>query len=239
MESAIALKKKYTIFRKNRSTITESEFLEMENLHEIGLEYLNRKQFGDALKNFERILEINPDDADALLHKGEILAKTGKRDLALRTFEKITEFNPANIDALMHLAYILGTGRNPIEAIQYYDEVLYWEPNNSEALLNKSRELIILGRNQEALEVLKEIKTVSQDLMGDAWFNEGEALFRLKKYTEALEVFERLLTFNPKDHEGWYMKGKCLSQVGRKSEAKKAFLVAKSISPNLKKAMLK
>jgi tetratricopeptide (TPR) repeat protein len=211
---------------------TEDELEEIENLHEIGLKFLNEKQFESALKKFDRILEIDPFNVDALLHKGEVLAKTGRRILALRTFEKILKFIPNHVDAQLHIAYVLGTGRKHIESVQYYDKVLELEPNNVEALLNKSRELIILGKNLEALEVIRKI--TPGELITDALFNKGEALFNLKRFEQALQAFEEVLGADPKDDGAWYMKAQCLSQMKRENEADKALFVATSINPELR-----
>jgi tetratricopeptide (TPR) repeat protein len=132
----------------------------------------------------------------------------------------------------LHIAYVLGTGRKHIESVQYYDKVLELEPNNVEALLNKSRELIILGKNLEALEVIRKI--TPGELITDALFNKGEALFNLKRFEQALQAFEEVLGADPKDDGAWYMKAQCLSQMKRENEADKALFVATSINPELR-----
>jgi tetratricopeptide (TPR) repeat protein len=219
------------------SKYSDTDLLDkIEYLHQSGLRFLNERRFENALREFDRILELNPIDKDALLHKGEILAKTGNRVSAIQTFEKILEFDPYSVDAQLHIAYVLGTERKHREAVQYYDRVLELDQNNAEAMLNKSCELIKLGLNLEALEAIRKIKTMSKDSMTDAyaWFNQGEAYFNLKEFEQALEAFDIVLGADPKDDEAWYMKARCLSQMKREDEADKALFVATSINPALR-----
>jgi tetratricopeptide (TPR) repeat protein len=53
----------------------------------------------------------------------------------------------------------------------------------------------------------------------------------LKNELKSLAAFEKVLKFDPKDGEAWYMKAKCLSRIDKKDEAIDALIVATAIEP--------
>jgi Flp pilus assembly protein TadD len=54
---------------------------------------------------------------------------------------------------------------------------------------------------------------------------------KLENESKALAAFEKVLTFDPKDGDAWYMKARCLSRIDRKDEAMDALVVATAIEP--------
>ncbi len=49
------------------------------------------------------------------------------------------------------------------------------------------------------------------------------SLFKLERYTEALESYNEVLKMHPKDCTLWYDKGVCLYNLGRYREALESF----------------
>ena len=53
--------------------------------------------------------------------------------------------------------------------------------------------------------------------------NKGIDLIRLKKYEEAINVFNRALKIDPGFSEAWYKKGETLNELGTNEEARECF----------------
>jgi len=53
-------------------------------------------------------LEINPNDFDALYHKGVALARLGKHDEAVVCYDRMLEINPNDFEALYNKGVALG-----------------------------------------------------------------------------------------------------------------------------------
>ena len=60
------------------------------------------KQAKDAAEDIQKLLSLNPDDEQALLLKGEILAATNEPEQAQECFNQVLSLNPFN-----EKAYIL------------------------------------------------------------------------------------------------------------------------------------
>jgi tetratricopeptide (TPR) repeat protein len=72
----------------------------------LGVLYLNRKQYGDAIKNLQRYTAIMPTDADGLARLGAAYAASGDRAKALVAYQKAKSFvpdNPAVLAAIKRL----------------------------------------------------------------------------------------------------------------------------------------
>lgn len=53
--------------------------------------------------------------------------------------------------------------------------------------------------------------------------NKGIEMIRLKKYEEAIDVFNRALKIDPEFSEAWYKKGETLNELGMNEEARECF----------------
>ena len=62
---------------------------------------------------------------------------------------------------------------------------------------------------------------------------------KLENESKALAAFEKVLKFDPKDGDAWYMKARCLSRINKKEEAMDALVVATAIDPKNKKNLKK
>jgi tetratricopeptide (TPR) repeat protein len=62
------------------------------------------------------------------------------------------------------------------------------------------------------------------------WYNKGNAHYRLRKYSEAIECYDRALELNPNLAVAWYNKGITLKELGKHSEAIECFNMADRLS---------
>jgi len=53
----------------------------------------------EAIKAYEKAIEINPNDSDAWYNKGVALDNLNKSDEAIKAYEKAIEINPNDSDA--------------------------------------------------------------------------------------------------------------------------------------------
>ena len=58
-------------------------------------------KYYEAMKSYDKAIEINPRDSDAWYNKGITLAKLGKFDEAIKAYDKATEIN-LQLRSLVH-----------------------------------------------------------------------------------------------------------------------------------------
>src|SRR5208337_742950 len=56
-----------------------------------GNELMSSEKYNEAIKAFDKAIEINPKNSDAWYKKGNILSKLGKYDEAIKAYEKAIE----------------------------------------------------------------------------------------------------------------------------------------------------
>lgn len=86
-------------------------------------------EFEQAISYLDQILEIDPNNLDALRGKGSALFELGRIEEAVTYFDNVLETDPNHIDTLLNKGVSLTElGRNK-EAIQYFTKVLEIEPD--------------------------------------------------------------------------------------------------------------
>jgi tetratricopeptide (TPR) repeat protein len=189
----------------------------------------------EALKAFEKAIEINPTDPEAWYNKGVALGKLGKNEEALKAFEKAIEINPTDPEAWYNKGVTLSKLGKDEEALKAFEKAIEINPNYDKAWYNKGVALGKLGKDEEALKAYEKAIEINPNY-DKAWNNKGNALSNLGKNEEALKAFEKAIEINPNYDKAWNNKGNALSNLGKNEEALKAYEKAIEINPNYDKA---
>ncbi|MBF2002159.1 MAG: tetratricopeptide repeat protein [Synechococcales cyanobacterium M58_A2018_015] len=130
--------------------------------------------------------------------------------------------NPRDAAAWNNLGQKLFRLQRYTDALVAYDHALLIHPNYSLGLANRCGVLSQLGEYDQALA------SCDLALAGDghwgvqgsalAWDNRGDALFNLKRYSEALSSFERALHVNPNYFNAQRNRAIVLQQLEQNSE---------------------
>lgn len=109
--------------------------------------------------------------------------------------------NPLNSGAWNNLGYQLFSLSHYVEALAAYNHALMIDPDYSLSLANRCAVLSQLGEYVQALDSCQ--RAITKDhRWGEqgpalAWDNQGDVLFNLQLYQEALKSFEQAIALNP------------------------------------------
>jgi tetratricopeptide (TPR) repeat protein len=144
------------------------------NLASIFLDYL---AYGNALKEFQRVLASNPNHYEAMIGTADALYGTAKYKEAADLFEKSSKVRPSNVEAMTRLAEIYHKKLNDTGmAIKTYRRIQSDAGlASSDAAYKKAAQQIssIEVEIQAAKQFEKEAKNKGTDPKGDT--PEGEA----------------------------------------------------------------
>ncbi len=73
----------------------------------LGLSFFRKGQLDEAVAQFQKALEINPNDAEAHINLGNALFRKGQPDEAIAQFQKALEINPSDAEAHSNLGNAL------------------------------------------------------------------------------------------------------------------------------------
>jgi tetratricopeptide (TPR) repeat protein len=162
------------------------------------LYYLGR--YKEALKIYNNILEIYPNDIDALVNRGIVHYRLGDIQSAELSFDKALKIDKNNFDALLYKTLVLNRLGKREQAIEYYDSIskIPVGESNIDAMVNKGVAYEIMGKSEDAIEIYKvAIKAPSEESV-DVIINQGIANNKLgvllqnhKYHAEAMRYYDR------------------------------------------------
>jgi len=169
-----------------------------ESLMEKGIDAILDSQFEEAIEYFDKILEKDPQNTQALTNKGVALGNLGRSLEAISQFDQVLEIDQNNTDALNNKGAALVTLGKYDEALLYFDRILTIDPENQSAKISKE---IVLNRE------LPSPMEIGIDAILDSQFE------------KAIEIFDKILEKDPQNIEALSNKGVALGKLERDSEA--------------------
>jgi len=166
--------------------------------------YVGDKRFSDASAEFRRLLRDFPNSVEVVYPVAILALQQNDLDTAETQLKHLLEleFGDRNL-VNYYLGQVMEARKNEAAAIDYYGQVGLSEPflnaRNRQALL-----LARAGKLDEARQVLQQTATMHPTERVALGQSEAQLLRDAKRYTEALEVLERLLKSNPGNAELLY-----------------------------------
>ena len=191
-------------------------------------EHHKGRRYRDALYNYDRALDIKPNNDVVWLRKANVFLAMGRYEDALVACKRASELRPGESTAwyLMGLAYNqLGDFEKELKA---YDTALKIQPRMEAALLNKGATLFQLHRFEWALRVYEDMcNFFPKDAM--AFNNKGIVLKAMARPKEALEAFDKASFLNREYIDPVVNRALTLVAMGRIAEAIEAWKAALQI----------
>jgi tetratricopeptide (TPR) repeat protein/predicted amidohydrolase len=179
---------------------------DVETLFEIGVLSGQKGDHEAAEKIFHRIIQINPNYADAWYNKGISLGKFGRYEEAIKCCDEVIRINSNYAEAWSSKGVSLERLGKPGESIKCFDEAIRINPNFEEAWSNKGVSFERLGRNEEAVKCCDEAIRINPNY-AMAWSNKGVSLVNLGRYEEAAKCCDKALSISPNDAVAYGNRG--------------------------------
>jgi formylglycine-generating enzyme required for sulfatase activity/regulator of sirC expression with transglutaminase-like and TPR domain len=191
----------------------------------VDLRYTNEDE---ALVNFTKALELNPNYAGAYRERGGVHANTAstrkkpeENDLALADYNKAIELNP-NDEMVFNLRGILFGHKNANErAIADYTRSIELAPKTTPALFNRAGIYRTIGRNDLAIADYSRYLEIERVGFSKALAHRGrgQAYLANKKYELALADFNKAIESAPQEGESYGERGRYYAEVNDYAKA--------------------
>jgi tetratricopeptide (TPR) repeat protein len=200
-----------------------------EYLSDLGIALAGEGRHEDALKSFEKSVQIKPDDAELWKNYGCGLLDMGRSAEALLTFQHVLKLKSGGWEAAFQIGLCLST-RKPEYALSYLDRAAELQPDHAEILEARGITLHNLARFEEALAASRLALELNPD-SANLCHNIGVTLQFLNRDTEALSWFERALALQPALNGSLNNKALALTQLHRFDEAVAIYRDLKAADP--------
>ena len=190
----------------------------IEDCYNEGNAALGRRNYEEALKSYDKVVESHSKSANFWRNRGLALSGLRRYEDAISSFEKAIEIDLSFSDAWRNKGLAFYSLGRYDEAIENLDKAIKLDPNFASALNEKGHILSRLGQYEKALECYD--KAIMADPNNIAsLLNKGIALSNLKLYEEALKQGEKAISINSLKPGLWHFKASILYQLDRFDEA--------------------
>ena len=197
---------------KRETLVKDKERIE-EHMN-LGIAFVKIGMLNEALREFNRILELKPNDPEALFYKGIISFKMNELDESENYFKE--SLKTVKRTSTLNNIYLINElkGNNEV-ALDYLSQALKREENNEKLLLNKAIIYLKMKKYEEALAILSNIKTKTPYTN----FYSAYILARKGKIKEAMKNLEEGLSLAPEFGEYFFNLGKIYETFGEEKKA--------------------
>jgi tetratricopeptide (TPR) repeat protein len=150
----------------------------------------------EALKSYNRAIEIQPEYYYAWNNRGNILDELGNHQEAIKAYDKAIEIKPGYYEAWNNKGTTVALLGKHEEAITCFNKVIEINPESYEAWYNKGATLALEGKLEEAIQSYNKVIAM-KPYMYEAWNRKGEVLEKLGKHEEAIQCYDKALQINP------------------------------------------
>jgi predicted O-linked N-acetylglucosamine transferase (SPINDLY family)/predicted SAM-dependent methyltransferase len=167
-----------------------------------GYDQQRRGELAEAEQTYDRVLDHDPGDADALFFLGMIAMGDGRETRAAELFERAIGARP-NDPAFW---FALGAVCYPLRRLQQGAEVcrtgITLQPENADMWNNLATMLVEGGRTEEAREIMEQLIASGRGL-GQAYFNLGGIYRDYARIDEAVAACRRAVGLDPDNPDAY------------------------------------
>jgi len=193
--------------------------------YELRYRYKNNQE---AMKAFDKAIEIDPNYADAYALRAAIYNDWGQHQQALRESDQAIKLNPNfgggfNTRGWAHIGL-----RNYEKAIEDLNKAIELDPNLAYAYGNRSWAYFMLENYHQSLDDASKAIQINPRL-STAYLWKGSALASLNRLQEAVKNFDKAIELDPMFSWSFLQRGYTFSRLGQTEQALGDFKKAASL----------
>jgi tetratricopeptide (TPR) repeat protein len=196
-----------------------------------GVQHHQAGRLVEAETHYRGVLEIDPDQADALHLLGLIASRVGRHDVAVNLIGRAIARDGDNPLYHSNLGLALQGLDRLDEALASFDGAIKLRADYAEAHFNRGVVLQRLKRFADALAAYDRLLVI-RPRDADALANRGATLLELARYPDALSSCERALALRPDFLNALANRGNALAALKRFEEALASYDRALALSPD-------
>ncbi|MBN1233668.1 MAG: tetratricopeptide repeat protein [Candidatus Coatesbacteria bacterium] len=194
-------------------------------------EYISRGQqcyddgnLADAEIEFKKVVDMDPNNMDAILLLGRVYYDQHKYDDAIKFYTDMLNKNPKNDNLLVALGLTYEEMKQDEKAIEMYEKAVANKTKEKNIYISLYRLYKKKNEEKKATDILDTLVKINPDDV-DIWYSVGFGFFQTGKFDDAAKIFqERVLPefTKSKPDQLWrinYMMGDCYSRTGQWSQA--------------------
>ena len=193
------------------------------------------KNLDQAIESFNKVLELNPEDAMAYFNIGTIFSEKEEFDTAIKNYQKCLSIKPNHAEAYDNMGSVLKVQGKLTTAIEQFTQAINLKPNFAQAHYNLGVVLQETGNSNAAIESHKKALEINPNYF-KSYNNMGNALKDEDELDAAIESYEQAIKIKPEYAEAYYNMGIALNDKGEVDAAINSYKKALKINPEYAEA---
>jgi Flp pilus assembly protein TadD len=183
---------------------------------------LARRNYVQANTYSELALLRSPDDPEALLFRGQVLAMQGRTDEGRALIERSAKLDPNNAEAHFQLGTIYDRAKLRPLAVAAFEKVIALRPKDPRAYSYLALNLEPMGEIEKAEAAYRKGLQVNEGPRFDRFldYNYGRLLLKLNRLEESKAHLDRAIELVPKMRATHYDHAKLNMRLGNFQEAR-------------------
>jgi tetratricopeptide (TPR) repeat protein len=155
-----------------------------------------RKFWAEAVTQFDKSLELAPDDVGALMRLGTAALEIDALDRARSALSRALELAPSDPDVLIQLGVLAAREKRFDNALEWFERALKVDGSRGDAHLLRAKALLQLGDDSKALLAFQDaIRWAPDDF--ESFYDLAVFLLQRNQGQDALPFLERALALQP------------------------------------------
>lgn len=202
----------------------------------LGTALFQKKELSDAESAFNKAIELDKDNSDALLKLGQVQAAEGSANQALATYQQSIKDHPRDIGFYILAGELYESQKNWDQAKAMYQKALEIRPDNAAASNNLAYVLLQQGGNVDVALAMAQTarrglpdSSNAADTLGWAYFQKGVYQSAIQMFQESLRLNEKRGADDPVVH---YHLAMAYEKLNQTSQARQQLERVLKINPN-------
>ena len=201
----------------------------------IGLTSYKKGKYEEAIKHYDRAIDLNPQSANAYNNRGNAKRALGRHRDAIADYDQAIDLNPQPANAYNNRGNAkCALGRHR-DAIADYDQAILIYPHFAEAYNNRGNAKCALGRHRDSIADYDQAISINSQY-AEAYCNRGNAKVALGRHRDAIADYDQAISINSQYAEAYYNRGIAKVALGQHHDAITDYDQAILIHPHFVKA---
>ena len=163
-------------------------------------------QYVAATSDYDKAIQLKPDDADAYYNRGVVKHKLGQHSAAISDYDKAIQLKPGFAEAYINRGNTKANLGQYYAAISDFDKAIQLEPDAADAYYNRGLAKDYLGQHIVAINDFNKVIQLEPDHT-DAYYNRGVVKADLGQYYAAISDYDKVIQLEPDAADAYYNRG--------------------------------
>lgn len=189
-------------------------------------------QYDQAIRDFTKVIEINPRDFKAYSDRGDAYREKGQYDKAIHDYTKAIKINPKHARSYNSRGGLYANKSQNDRAIRDYTKAIEINPKYAMAYMNRGLALYDKGQVDQAIHDYSKSLDINPRF-AEAYYSRGLAFGDKGQIDQAINNYTKAIENNPKDANGYNNRGGAYVKKGQYDQAIYDYTKAIKIAPRL------